>query len=53
MHKKESSLFAFFVDLKAAFDTVDTEKIWEYLKKKKISEHLIDRIEELYENTTM
>ena len=31
---------------------LDREKMWEYLKMKKISEHLINRIKELYKNTT-
>ena len=39
--------------LKAAFVTVDRKKMWAYLKKGKKCEYLIDRIKEVYKNTTI
>ena len=49
--KKGGKLFVFFVDFKAAFDTVNRRKLWEIMQKKGISKELIDRIREIYENT--
>jgi hypothetical protein len=49
--KRGSKIYAFFVDLKAAFDNVERDLLWEYLRKKGINEHLVTRIEEIYEET--
>jgi hypothetical protein len=49
--KKGSKIYAFFVDLKAAFDNVERDLLWEYLRKKGINEHLVTKIEEIYEET--
>ncbi|KAH0821305.1 hypothetical protein GEV33_001486 [Tenebrio molitor] len=38
-------------DLKAAFDNVGRDLLWEYLRKKGINEHLVTKIEEIYEET--
>ncbi|KAH0818454.1 hypothetical protein GEV33_004337 [Tenebrio molitor] len=38
-------------DLKAAFDNVERDLLWEYLRKKGINEHLVTKIEEIYEET--
>jgi hypothetical protein len=46
-----SKIYAFFVDLKAAFDNVERDLLWEYLRKKGINEHLVTKIEEIYEET--
>jgi hypothetical protein len=35
--------FAFFVDLKPAFDNVVRDLLWEYLRKKRINEHLVTK----------
>lgn len=47
-NKEKGKLYAFFVDFKAAFDSVDRKKMWEQLRKKGISEELIQRTEEIY-----
>jgi hypothetical protein len=49
--KEGSKIYAFFVDLKAAFDNVERDLLWEYLRKKEINEHLVTKIEEIYEET--
>ncbi|XP_077255212.1 uncharacterized protein LOC143893561 [Temnothorax americanus] len=49
--QKKGKLVAAFIDLKAAFDSVNREKIWEALKREGISEQLRTRIENLYEET--
>ncbi|KAH0816691.1 hypothetical protein GEV33_006099 [Tenebrio molitor] len=38
-------------DLKAAFDNVERDLLWEYLRKKGINEHLVTKTEEIYEET--
>jgi hypothetical protein len=43
--KRGSKIYAFFVDLKAAFDNVERDLLWEYLRKKGINEHLVTKIE--------
>jgi hypothetical protein len=49
--KRGSKIYAFFVDLKAAFDNVKRDLLWEYLRKKGMNEHLVTKIEEIYEET--
>ena len=44
-------MYALFVDLKAAFDSVNREKLWEYLTEKGVSEELVRSTEEIYEKT--
>lgn len=48
---KRKKLYAVFVDLKAAFDTVDREVLWEILIELGISSYLVERIKGLYEET--
>lgn len=48
---KQGKLYTFFVDFKAAFDNVNRQKLWKHLREKGISEDLIDRIEEMYQET--
>ena len=43
--------YASFVDLKAAFDTVDRELLWEIMEKVGISKYIIERIKEIYQET--
>ena len=49
--KKGNKLYAIFVDLKAAFDTVNRDKLWETMEKGNINKYLIERIKEIYEET--
>lgn len=49
--KKAEKVYALFVDLKAAFDNVDREKLWRILEDKNINRKLIRRIQEIYEET--
>lgn len=44
-------MFAFFADLKAAFDRVDREKMREIMRKAEIGKTLRRRIMETYEET--
>lgn len=36
---------------KPSFDSVNRERLWEYLGKKGVSEHLVGRMEEIYVET--
>lgn len=45
--EKKEKLYAIFVDLKAAFDTVDRVILWNIMEKVGISKYLIERIKEL------
>lgn len=49
--KKEGKVFAFFADLKAAFDKVNRIKLQEMLRKVRIEEKLRKRIIETYKET--
>lgn len=44
-------LYTLFVDLKAAFDLVDRDTLWETMKRMGISKYIIERIKEIYEET--
>jgi len=49
--EKRRKIYAFFADLRAAFDNVDRDLLWKILRKMKIKEGLIKRIEKIYERT--
>lgn len=49
--RKRGKLYAFFVDLKAAFDRVDRRKLWEAMCRRGISERLTERVREIYVET--
>jgi len=49
--KQKKKVWAFFIDLKAAFDRVDRNVLWEMMRKRGVSEGLIDRVMEVYEET--
>lgn len=51
--EKDKKIFAAFIDLKAAFDNVDREKLWRVMEEKEISKGLIGRWKKLYEGTNM
>ena len=44
-------IYIIFVDLKAAFDTVNRDKLWTVIEEAEISRYLTERIKELYEET--
>ena len=48
---KERKVFAFFVDLKAAFDNVNREKLWELMERWSINGNIIDRLKGIYRET--
>lgn len=48
---KRGKIFAFFADLKAAFDKIDRTKLGEMLKRANINERLRKRIMETYKET--
>lgn len=45
IQKKGGKVFAFFADLKAAFDIINQKKLWSMMKEKEINKHLL--LEEL------
>ena len=47
--RKNKKVYTMFVDLKAAFDTVDRETLWKILKNMGISEYLIQKLKGLHE----
>ena len=49
--EKGTKLYSMFVDLRAAFDLVDRETLWELMERKRISKYLIERVKENYEET--
>jgi hypothetical protein len=48
---KERKVFAFFVDLRAAFDNVNREKLWELMERWSINGNVIDRLRGIYRET--
>jgi len=40
----------FFVDLKTAFDKVDRSMLWKELRRKRVKEYLVKRVEKIYED---
>lgn len=48
---KEAKVYALFVDLKATFDNVERETLWEILLSKRVDKSLIARIKKIYEET--
>ena len=46
--KKKEKLFKLFVDLKAAFDNICREKLWEAMENAGIIRKLVDRTREIY-----
>ncbi|XP_011299752.1 uncharacterized protein [Fopius arisanus] len=51
MKEKGGKLVACFIDLKAAFDSVNRKRLWEAMKERSISEGLIERTKEMYRET--
>lgn len=49
--EKKDKVYALFVDLRAAFDKVVKEKLWEVLEEKRIKEKIIRRVKMIYEET--
>lgn len=44
-------MYAFFVNLRAAFDSVDRGRLWKTLEEKGMSEELRERLREIYGET--
>ncbi len=51
LNEKGGKVYALFVDLKAAFDMVNRERLWQIMKDMGISKTLIERIREIYRET--
>jgi len=49
MDGKERKIYAFFADLRAAFDNVDRGILWKILKEKRLKEGMLRRIEKIYQ----
>lgn len=45
-------LYAAFIDLSGAFDSINHEKLWRRLEKKKISTKMLSTIKQIYKNAT-
>lgn len=52
IHKKKGKLYAFFANLKAAFDKVNRQMLWQKMRKYGINGKLIKVIENIYQETT-
>ena len=48
---RNKRIYAMFVDLKAAFDTVDREILWEIVEEMGISAYIIERLKGIYKET--
>lgn len=48
---ERKKLIALFVDLKATFDSVNREKLWEVMEKRGISERMKRKIKRIYRET--
>ena len=51
MEKKRGKVYAFFIDLKSAFDKVSRRDLWKSMKERGIRRGIVERIKELYEET--
>ena len=49
--KEKKKVWAFFMDLKGAFDKIDRKVLWEMMRRRGISDVLIERVKEIYEET--
>lgn len=49
--KAGGTAYAFFVDFKAAFDTINRSKLWNMMERLGIRQSLVDRLKEIYEVT--
>lgn len=49
--RKGGRVIAFFVDFKAAFDSIERKVLWESLEKKGVDGELIERLREVYKKT--
>ncbi|KAL7306278.1 hypothetical protein TKK_0001711 [Trichogramma kaykai] len=49
--KNKDKVYATFIDLKKAFNMANRRKLWECLRRMGISEYLIKRMKQLYEET--
>ncbi|XP_063924619.1 uncharacterized protein LOC135138568 [Zophobas morio] len=47
MRKEGGRMYALFIDLKAAFDSVNREKMWEFLRRKGVDAYLVTKMEEI------
>ncbi|XP_015437252.1 PREDICTED: uncharacterized protein LOC107192490 [Dufourea novaeangliae] len=47
--KRGGKIYAFFMDLRAAFDTVNRAKLWQVMERRGVGRGLIERVKELYE----
>lgn len=50
---KRGKLYTLFIDLKAAFDTINREQLWKIMERLKISRYLINCIKEIYRVTPL
>lgn len=48
LQRKEGGEYAFFVNLRAAFDSVDRRRLWKAIIEKEMSKKLRKRLREIY-----
>lgn len=51
MQREGGEVWALFVDIKSAFDSVDRGVLWRALEERGVSEELLERLKEVHENT--
>lgn len=51
IRKEKGKIFVCFTDLKAAFDLIKRQRIWEILRKKEVQEKMVKKLEEIYDQT--
>lgn len=51
LRKKEGKVYGFFMDLRATFDRVDRNVLWEAMEGRRVRRRLIKTVKEIYENT--
>ncbi|XP_063924523.1 probable multidrug resistance-associated protein lethal(2)03659 [Zophobas morio] len=50
--KQGGQMYALFIDFKAAFDSMNREKMWEYLRRNGADTYLVTKMEEIYQEAT-
>ena len=49
IRKEGGRMYALFIDFKAAFDSMNREKMWEYLRRNGADTYLVTKMEEIYQ----
>ncbi|XP_033225852.1 uncharacterized protein LOC117178533 [Belonocnema kinseyi] len=49
--KKGANVYAFFIDLKRAFPSVDRGRVWEAMQDRRMERGIIERVRDVYKET--